>query len=109
MGRRQTYPGFIDRLLAFGMNETHMDVVPETAGLRQPLSDHERLSTLGNREAAASSCLSVVISAAAAAVRSTIIASISRGRADRALPPSGLLAVAGFGRPDRITARLTNG
>jgi hypothetical protein len=27
--------------------------VPETAGLRQPLSDHERLSTLGNQEAAA--------------------------------------------------------
>src|SRR5271169_4464060 len=45
--------------------------------------------------AAASSCLSVAISAAAATVRSTIIASISRGRADRALPPSGLAKIFG--------------
>ena len=45
--------------------------------------------------AAASSCLSVAISAAAAAVRSTVIASISRDRAGRALPPSGLAKIFG--------------
>src|SRR5580698_8588894 len=61
--------------------------------------------------AAASSCLSVVISAAAAAVRSTIIASISRGRADRALPPSGLLKIFGdiAGVPSRLLSPCRRG
>jgi len=39
--------------------------------------------------AAASFCLSVAISAAATAARSAMIAFVSRGRADRALPPFG--------------------
>src|SRR5271156_656713 len=43
--------------------------------------------------AAASFCLSVAISAAAVTVRSTMIASVSRGRADRALHLSGLVKI----------------
>jgi hypothetical protein len=43
--------------------------------------------------AAASFCLSVAISVAAVAVRSAIIACVSRGRANRALPPSGFAKI----------------
>jgi hypothetical protein len=43
--------------------------------------------------AAASFCLSVAISAAAAAVRSTVITSVSRDRADCAFPLSGLAKI----------------
>jgi hypothetical protein len=45
--------------------------------------------------AAARFCLRVAISAAAATARSAMIACISRGRADRALPPSGLVKISG--------------
>ena len=45
--------------------------------------------------AAASFCLSVAISAAAVAARSAMLAFVSRGRADRALPPSGLANILG--------------
>ena len=45
--------------------------------------------------AAASFCLSVPISAAAVALRSAMIAFVSRGRADRALPPSGFAKIFG--------------
>ena len=45
--------------------------------------------------AAASFCLSVAISAAATAARSAMIALVSRGRADRALPPSGFAKIFG--------------
>jgi hypothetical protein len=43
--------------------------------------------------ASASFCLSVAISAVAVAARSTIIISASRGRANRALPASGLVKI----------------
>jgi hypothetical protein len=45
--------------------------------------------------AAASFCLSAAISAAATTARSAMIACVSRGRANRALPPSGLVKISG--------------
>jgi hypothetical protein len=57
--------------------------------------------------AAASFCLSVAISAAAVAARSAMIAFVSRGRADRALPPSGFANI--FGDKAVIPSRHCRG
>jgi hypothetical protein len=57
--------------------------------------------------AAASFCLNVAISAAAVALRSAMIAFVSRGRADRALPPSGFAKI--FGDKAVIPSRHCRG